>query len=214
MPSLSGTWRGTISSLCHHCLSIRSWLSWVMSQAICSSVVHWMLHVHGEDVPPSLSSYSTWYISNILRKDALLDLWGHWRTGKMKDIAEESQQYVPVFSIITAGLEPLLSLPAETNDVREKKNTRIQEYKMTASADKSNQCHRFTWSEVTLWEVLCRMNIQYIYIYILWLLLSLFIVNLFCFALFYCTTIISTYGFHCTCKVTVRNDKNAVSCPM
>lgn len=44
----------------------------------------------------------------------------------------------PVLSIVTAGLEPPLSLPAETNDVREKKKEKKREkthrkkiYKMT-----------------------------------------------------------------------------------
>lgn len=48
--------KGTISSLRHHCLSICSWLSLAMSWAVCLSVVHRMLHVHGEDVPSSLST--------------------------------------------------------------------------------------------------------------------------------------------------------------
>lgn len=63
---------------------ICSWPSRMMSQAFCSSVVHRMLHVHGGDVPSSLSTFNTWYISSILRKEALLDLRGHWQTVKMK----------------------------------------------------------------------------------------------------------------------------------
>lgn len=53
--------KGTISSLRHHCLSICSWPSQAMSRAVCSSVVHRMLHVHGEDVP----SLSTLTVPNI-----------------------------------------------------------------------------------------------------------------------------------------------------
>lgn len=209
--------RKTISSLRHHCLSIRSWLSRAMSRTVCSSVVHRMLHVHGEDVPSSLSSYSTWYISSILRREALLGLWGHWQTGELKNIKSGA----PVLSIITAGLEPPLSLPAETNDVREKKKEKKKHGKkhikwqlklinltsVIALHDLRSQilCHAMGSVVQNEYTIYIYINI---YTYILWLwLLWLFIVHLFCFALFYFTTIISTYGFHCTCKVTFKMTK-------
>lgn len=177
--------RGAISSLRHYCLSIRSWLS----RAVCSSVVHRMLHVHGEDVPSSLSSYSTWYISSILNKEALLDLWGHWQTGKTKKVKSS----VPVLSIGTAGSVPSLSLPAETNDVKREKRkkkgkTHTKKYikwqlqlinltNVIALHDLRSQilCHAME-------SVVQNEYTIYIYIYILWLLLLLFIVHLFCFA--------------------------------
>lgn len=207
--------RRTISSLRHHCLPVRSWRSWARSWAVCSFVVHRMLHVHGEDVPSSLSSYSTWYISSILRKEALLDLWGHWQTGEMKNVKPSA----PVLSIIISGSERPLSLPAETNDVRKKKHIEKKYIKwqlklinltsVIALHDLRSQILCLAMGSVVQNEYTI-----YIYIYILWLLLWLFIVHLFCFALFNYTTIISTYGFHCTCKVTFKNYKNAVSCLM
>lgn len=44
----------------------------------------------------------------------------------MTNAIEEFKFSVPVLSIVTAGSEDPLSLPAETNDVREKKKEKIQ----------------------------------------------------------------------------------------
>lgn len=46
------------------------------------------------------------------------------RLAKQKILLKKVKSSVPVLSIVTAGSEPPLSLPDETNDVREKKTHR------------------------------------------------------------------------------------------
>lgn len=195
---------------------------------VCSSVVHRMLHVHGEDVPSSLSSYSTWYISSILKKKKEKKRRHCWTCEDTDRLArwKMSNPVLRSFPSLLLDWSPLShfqlqQMMSERKKRKKREKTHRKKYikwrrklinltSVIALHDLRSQilCH-------AMGRVLCRMNIQYIYIYILWLLwLWLFIVHLFCFALFYLTTITSAYGFHCTCKVTFKNYENAVSCLM
>lgn len=89
----------SLPSLHHLCLSS------ALSSARRLSVVHRMLHVHGEDAPAPLRSFRTWYSPVFFGKEGLVTT-----------LAESKN---PVLSSTDA--EALFSLASSWNDVREKK---------------------------------------------------------------------------------------------